>query len=195
MPEFSSQPFVDIARRLEMRAGHSWVAVLSPLNDPTAACDELSIELRSFLQLPTRVLPLKNFTFDGLREAVQHPSDDVVVLFVDSALGADAWSSLDLMRSALERDGPVVVWMAPDSVAELTKFAPNIRSFIGSSIFLAAPDGGVMTEAERQCRLKELAQHYGISNEEIVRRAESKELSPEPHFVEWLVLLGRGDLV
>jgi len=85
--------------------------------------------------------------------------------------------------------------MAPDAVGRLTEFAPNIRSFIGSSIFLAGPEPGIMTDKERESRLEELRQHYQLSDQEIVRRAEAKELPPEPHFVEWLVLVGRGDLV
>jgi len=195
VPEFSSQPFVDIARRLDARGGHSWLAVLSPPTDSTVALDALQTELQSFLQVPTRVLSLETFTFEELLEAMQQPSDDAVVLAAGADLAPDRWSSLDLMRSALERTGPIVLWMAPDAVARLTEFAPNIRSFIGPSIYIAGPDGGLMDEAERQHRLKELEQHYGLSSEEIVRKAECKKLPPEPHFVEWLILLGRGDLV
>jgi hypothetical protein len=195
VPDFSSQPFVEIARRLEMQGAHSWLAVLSPLSDPTVACDDLNTELHSFLQLPTRVLPLKGFAFDRLLESLHQPEDDAVILFAGADLEAGEWSSLDSMRSALERRGPVVLWMAPDAVARLTQFAPNIRSFIGTSIFVAGPEGGLMTEEEKQTRLEQLRQHYRVGDEEIIRRAESGELPPEPHFVEWLVLLGRGDLL
>ena len=195
MPDFLSQPMVEIARRLDIRGPNPWLAVLGPPTDSTVALDDLQTELRSFLQKPARVFPLETATFEELREALQQPGDDAVVLTAGADLPPEKWSSLDVMRSALERVGPIVLWMVPNAVASLTELAPNIRSFIGSSIFMAAPDGGIMTEAERQTRLAELAQHYGLSNEEIVRRAESRELPPEPHFVEWLVLLGRGDLV
>ncbi len=195
MPEFLSRPSVEIARRLEIRGEHSWIAVLSPPTDPTGALDGLQTELRSFLQLPTRVVPLETYSFEQLRDVLQQPSDDVVVLSTGADLAPERWSSLDVMRSALERASPVILWMVPNAVAGLVEFAPNIRSFIGPSIFMASPDGGIMTETERQNRLEDLAEHYGLSNEEVVRKAESKELPPEPHFVEWLVLLGRGDLV
>jgi len=193
--DFESQPFVEIARRLEMRDGHGWIAVLSPPSSRALALDELQTELRSILQVPTRVVPLDTFTFEGLREALQQPNDDAVVLSAGAELTPEKWSRLDIMRSALERIGPVIFWLAPNDVANLTGSAPNIRSLIGASIFIAGPDGGIMTEEERRERLKELVQYFGLSNEEIVRRAESKELPPEPEFVEWLVLLGRGDLV
>jgi hypothetical protein len=133
--------------------------------------------------------------FEELTEALQEPNDDAVILSGGIGLTPEEWSSLDMMRSVLERTGPVILWLAPDDIANLTQFAPSIRSFIGAGIFVAGPDGGVMTESERQARLKELRQHYGMRDEEIVQRASSKALSPEPEFVEWLVLLGRGDLV
>jgi hypothetical protein len=195
VPDFTSQPFVGIARRLELQGPHSWIAILSSGGDPTAACDDLGTELESFLQMPVRVVPLKGSGFETLREQLHQPEDDAVVLFASADLKAGEWSSLDTMRSALERTGPVVLWIAPDALARLTEFAPNIRSFIGSSTYVAGPEPGIMTESERGSRLEELRQHYQLSDQEIVRRAEAHELPPEPHFVEWLVLLGRGDLV
>lgn len=195
MPEFESQPPYEIAQRLGIRAGNAWVAVLSPPTDPAAALEQLQTEVRSILQIPTRVIPLEVSTFEALREALHRPSDDAVVLSGGPGLTPEKWSSLDVMRSALERTGPVILWLAPNGIADLTQFAPNIRSFIGAGIFVSGPDGGIMTEAERQARLKELAQNYGLTDEGVVRKAEAKELPTEPEFVEWLVLLGRGDLL
>lgn len=195
MPEFVTEPLVEIARRLEIRAAHSWIAVLNPHKNGPTDCDDLVAELHAFLQLPVRLVPLKPVSFDALREALHQPSDDAVILLAGADLEPTDWSSLDLMRSALERDGPVVLWMASDAVGQLTDFAPNIRSFIGASVFIAGPQGGIMSEEERQSRLKELREHYQTSDDEVLRKAESKEPPPEPEFVEWLVLLGRGDLV
>lgn len=195
MPEFSSEPFFEIARRLEIRGETGWLAVLTVAADPAAPLDELQTELRSVLQMPVRVIQLEPSTFDELREALHQPDDDAVILSGGTGLTPEKWRSLDIMRSALERKGPVVLWLAPSDVANIAEYAPNIRSFIGSSIFVAGPDGGTMTEAERQERLTQLSQHYGMTAEETVRRAEAKALPHEPEFVEWLVLLGRGDLV
>jgi hypothetical protein len=52
-----------------------------------------------------------------------------------------------------------------------------------------------MTEEERQRRLADLAAHYKLDNEQVIRLAEARTLPPDPEFVEWLVLLGRGDLL
>ena len=195
MPEFSSQPFFEIARRLEIRGETAWLAVLSPVTDSTTALDQLQTELQSILQKPARVIQLQPSTFEELREALHQPDDDAVILSGGAGLTPEKWRSLDIMRSALERKGPVILWLAPGDVANLTDQAPNIRSFVGGSIFLAGPDGGIMTETERQQRLKELSEHFGLTGEEVVRNAEARKLPHEPEFVEWLILLDRGDLV
>jgi hypothetical protein len=195
VPEFSTEPFFDIARRLDIRGETAWLAVLSPAADSTAALDQLQTELQSILQRPSRVIQLEHSTFEELREALHQPDDDAVILSSGTGLKQEKWRSLDIMRSALERKGPVILWLSPGDVANLTGYAPNIRSFIGASIFLAGPDSGIMTDAERQERLNELSQHFGFTGDEAVRRAEARELPHEPEFVEWLVLLGRGDLL
>jgi hypothetical protein len=195
VPEFSSQPFFEIARRLDIRGETGWLAVLSPATDAPAALDELRTELQSVLQKPARVISLEPSTFEELREALHQPDDDAVILSGGTGLTPEKWRSLDIMRSALERTGPVILWLASDDIGSLTNLAPNIRSLIGAGIFAAGPDGGIMTETERQERLKQLSEHFGLTGDEVVRKAEARELPHEPEFVEWLVLLDRGDLV
>jgi len=195
VPEFSGEPFFEIARRLEIRGETGRLVVLSSATDSSAALDHLQTELQSILQKPARVIQLEPSTFEELREALHQPEDDAVVLSSGAGLTPEKWRSLDIMRSALERPGPVILWLTPGDVAKIADHAPNIHSFIGGSIFIAGPDGGMMTEAERQERLKELSDHFGLTGEEVVRKAEAWELPHEPEFVEWLVLLGRGDLV
>jgi hypothetical protein len=195
VPEFSTQPFFEIAQRLEIRGDTAWLVVLSPATDSAVALAQLQTELQSILQKPSRVIQLEPSTFEELREALHQPDDDAVILSGGTGLTPEKWRSLDIMRSALERRGPVILWLSPGDVANLTEHAPNIHSFIGGSIFLSGPDGGIMTEAERQQRLKELSEHFGLTGEQVVRQAEARELPHEPEFVEWLVLLDRGDLV
>jgi hypothetical protein len=157
--------------------------------------DALREDLAALLQTTTRTLSLHKSTFEQLRKEMHDPSDDVVFLTAIEELSPEKWSALDLMRSALERRGPIVLWLSAEGFAGLSEFAPNIRSFIGPSIFIAGPDGGAMTDEERKNRLNELATHYGQTDSDVLRKAALGELPPEPHFVEWLVLLGRGDLV
>jgi len=166
-----------------------------PLQDSEKALNNLRTDLSSLLQKPTRVFNLQDHPFEQLGESLHQPGDDVVILAATVDPGSALWSSLDLIRSALERKGPIIFWLSADCVPSLSEHAPNIRSFIGGGIFAAGPDGGMMTEEDRQSRLQQLAEHYQLTNDEIVSRALSGTLPSEPHFIEWLVLLGRGDLV
>jgi hypothetical protein len=197
MSEFPSEPSIEVARRLEIRGydSSSWIAILVPLQNLETALDGLRADLSALLQRKTRLFDLRGSTFETLRALMHEPSDDIAILMATASLGQEKWASLDLMRSALERRGPVVLWISLEAFAELAEFAPNIRSFIGASVFVSGHDGGIMSATERQGRLDQLSRHYGYSHEEILRKAEARELSPEPRLVEWLVLLGRGDLV
>jgi hypothetical protein len=197
LSEFSTQSSVDIARRLEIRGddSRSWIALIIPAQDPQRALSNLEAHLSSLLQRPTRIFNLQDEPFDKLSQRLHEPDDDIAILVAFADIGLERWSSLDLIRSALERKGPIVLWLSSDCVPAIVEHAPNIRSFIGASLFCAGPDGGLMTDEDRQKRLQELGEFYNLTNEEIIHRAESNALPSEPHFVEWLVLLGRGDLV
>jgi len=197
LPEFSIQSSIDIARRLEIRGidARSWIVLLLPSQDADKALENLQINLSAVLEKSSRVFNLKDQQLEELGENLHQPDDDIVILVANGDLGGARWSSLDLMRSALERRGPIVFWLSPDCLPRLSQHAPNIRSFVGGSIFSAGPDGGVMSEEDRQERLQQLAERYKLTGDEIVARAQAGELPSEPHFIEWLVLLGRGDLV
>jgi hypothetical protein len=77
----------------------------------------------------------------------------------------------------------------------LCEHAPNIRSFVGGSIVYLGILGDAMTASERQQRISDLESHFQITSAEVILQAESGTLPTEPHFIEWLVLLDRGDLV
>lgn len=197
MAEFPTEMTVGIARRLDVRGTNSssWLAVLAPTADPLRALEGLRDDLTSVLETDARVLSLTDSTFGGLRDALHNPSDDTIILVSEGNLPSEKWASLDLMRSALERLGPIVLWLRADDFAALSVSAPNIRSFVGPSVFAIGPDGSIMTEQERMKRLGELTDHYKMNADEVIRKAEARQLPSEPQFIEWLVLLGRGDLV
>lgn len=88
-----------------------------------------------------------------------------------------------------------MLWLSAAGVSDLCSHAPNLRSFIGGSIFIVGSKGGEMAADERAERLRQLCDFYGLNNDEIIEKARKRELPAEPEFVEWLALLGRGDLV
>jgi len=102
---------------------------------------------------------------------------------------------MDMNRSRLERDGPLIFWISPEQFSQISRYAPNIRSYVGGSIFRVTPDADSIDNAQRLQRLSELSSHYGWTNDELISRAANGTLPAEPEFVEWLVLLDRGDLI
>ena len=130
-----------------------------------------------------------------VRKLLAQPSTDTVILSGFESFKAALWSMWDINRSGLVRPGPIVLWVSAAALTKLCVSAPNIRSFIGGSMFALSPSGKAMTEAEVRARTKELEKHYAMRGQEVIERAIAGNLPPEPQFVEWLILLGRGDLV
>ncbi len=196
MPDFSSHPAFEIARRLELRGTPSfaWIVVIST-EIAGNQIEEFTKEVGLVLDAPTRVFNVSPFNFDNFRSAVHSPNNDILVLIGLEHLGKEQWGVLDVNRSALERPGALILWLPITSIGDLNANAPNIRSFIGGSIFALSEEGSFMTEEERANRIEELSASYNLSSEAIVEMARRRTLPAEPDFAEWLVLLGRGDLL
>ncbi|MCS6954139.1 MAG: hypothetical protein RMK57_15430 [Bryobacterales bacterium] len=143
----------------------------------------------------TRVLSVAGREPLEIREVLESPPDDIVVVYGFESFSQEDWQALDIHRDVLQREGPVVFWLSKKDANTLCRYAPNLRSLIGRSFFELGPEGGLMTEQERTKRLQVLAEHYGLTDQEVIRRAQAGELPRDPEFAEWLVLLGRGDLV
>ena len=195
MPEFAESPAHEVARRLEMRGGNAWFVVLKGAEHAETALEALGDELKVYLGNPVRVLDASRLSTAELRRQLRSPADDTVVLTGLDDFDEDRWTALDINRDGIARPGVLVSWVSPTGLQGLCRHAPNRKSFIGGSIFQLGADAGIMTEEERQRRLADLVAHYQLDNEQVIRLAEVRRLPPEPEFAEWLVLLGRGDLL
>lgn len=183
-----------------------WIALIGPesfgwgvlIRSDTAGeneLDPLREELETQLNVSLRVIEAAGRSREELVQKLRDPPDDVVLI-----RGLELWSdgefeSLDVMRSALARPGVVLLWARLNGLVRLFQRAPNLRSWIGGNVYGIDEDRGFMTSQERRVRLEALSQHFGLRDEEVVERAKSKSLPPDPEFVEWLILLGRADLV
>ncbi|HEY4241292.1 MAG TPA: hypothetical protein VGM88_15835 [Kofleriaceae bacterium] len=127
-----------------------------------------------------------------LIDAVLTRSADTVFLIV----GLEKWSSDDAMildgkRNALE--GRTVLFCTnDDGLTKLAEFAPNVYSWLGGQCLRYDASEGVMNVEER---LVSLRTHYALSDADVEQLAREGKLPAEPAFVEWLVLIGRGDLI
>lgn len=114
--------------------------------------------------------------------------------------GFSGWSeglfaSLDVNRSGLENGSFLVFSLDLKTAGRFLDSAPNIRSYLGSNIFVSAPDPSSMTSEEVAERLAQLRTYYGLGDADVIERAANRDLPSEPHFIEWLILLGRSELV
>jgi hypothetical protein len=192
--EFITQPAFEIGRRLEIRGPSAWFVVLRPAEEADALANFIA-DLSAVLDQPVRVVRSSGSSFEKLRGDLRESAGDPVLLTDLDAADAERWRALDVNRSAWLREGAVVLWLSAAGVANLSSCAPNIRTLVGGSIFHLGTDGGAMTVAEREQRIADLESHFEMNSAAVIKQAESGVLPTEPHFVEWLVLLGRGDLV
>lgn len=192
--DFLTEPAFEIGRRLEIRGSSAWFVVLRPAGEEDALANFVA-DLTAILDQPVRIVHTSGSSFEKLRgDLRESPGDPVLLTDLDGS-DAERWRALDVNRSAWLREGSVVLWLSAAGITNLCSYAPNIRSIVGGSIFNLGTDGGAMTAAERNQRIADLESHFAMTSADVVKQAESGSLPTEPHFVEWLVLLGRGDLV
>jgi len=194
---FANKPAYEIARRLELRGdnSYSWFLLIKPTALPEITLQQFTEEVEVFLGKKARVVDVAGLLADEICARSQRPQDDPLIFTGLDGRSSEFWISIDVNRSGLERSGPIVFWMSPATVSEFCRHAPNLRSFVGASIFLLGGAGGEMADQDRKGRLSELSSFYKLSGKDVIRMAQEHTLPPEPEFIEWLVLLGRGDLV
>jgi hypothetical protein len=118
----------------------------------------------------------------------------VLIVTISPAFTPTEWAHMDVNRSRFQRDGATVLVLEEDAAEQLENTAPNLASWIGGSIWRLV-GARALSAAETEQRLVVLRQRAGLSDDEVVRRSESGRLPNDPEFAEWLVLLGRGDLL
>lgn len=105
------------------------------------------------------------------------------------------WRHLDLLRSRLLRQQAVALLLSESSLGKLSRAAPNLGSWIGGSVWSIDLASDALDEEERRSRLTTLREWSGLSDSEAVQRAQDGTLPGDPEYIEWLVLLGREDLI
>jgi hypothetical protein len=141
--------------------------------------------------------PASRVTVASSRELARAACDHargVLIVTISPAFTPTEWASVDINRARIQRDGATVLVLEEDAVEQLENAAPHLASWIGGSIWRLA-GARALSATEKEQRLVVLRQRAGLSDDEVIRRAESGSLPPDPEFAEWLVLLGRGDLL
>ena len=130
---------------------------------------------------------------EQLFAALARATGEVILIDAASYSGRD-WAVLDRRRSSLSRAGLMVFVTTPDSFAALMQAAPNLSSWLGALVFEQPHDAAGAAEA-REARLAALRSWAQKSDHDVIQAAIRGQLPADPEYAEWLVLLGRGDLL
>jgi len=158
-----------------------------------AATSGLLDELRDLEDLPIESVAPR--TPEALVESVQAASNRTVVLSELEGFADSDWQHVDLLRSRLAREGSTILILSSSAASRFAESAPNLSSWLGSTIWRADLDADILSPLETEQRLIALRESAGLGDDEVLARAERGELPGDPEFAEWLILLGRGDLV
>ena len=156
---------------------------------------DLREELHLQISASLGVLDVKGLTSADLLNELRSEEGQVVLIYGFEAWHADEFASLDINRSRLETGSFLVFSADLKTAGHFLDNAPNIRSYFGANIFRVGLDPSWMSPQQIAQRLNDLRSQYGLSDSEVADQAIHGSLPPEPHLLEWLVLLGKGDLV
>jgi hypothetical protein len=186
----------DLGRLLALAETRSdgWFILVQQRDSAGAFLQDLLDEISVQSSRSRRIVQAATMSPDDLVQALEEPSGDVVLVEGLEQWDQEALASLDVGRSRLARAAPVVLLFSAEGLVRFRRLAPNLFSWIGGRVAMAHADEGLMRDPERLARLKDLAEHYQVVDAEVIRMAEAGELPAEPHFAEWLILLGREDL-
>jgi hypothetical protein len=185
----------EVALRFMARRGvGDWTTlVVEPGSQVAIAAEELAHEMESLGDVTVERVPGARDSLD-LIERVASARGPLVVAGLDTWEPSE-WAHLDQLRSRLARDERTALVVSRPSFEAIMGHAPNFSSWLGASVWSYKPHASELTDDERERRLEALRAWSKLTDADVLARAESGELPPEPEYAEWLVLLRRGDLL
>ena len=122
-------------------------------------------------------------------------SEAYILLWQFDIWQPEQWQQFDYARSRFSHEKGGILLLTPHSAAQFQTYAPNFASWIGSRVYELQLGLEILTKAESQQRLEALQEFTGQTDTEVIHLAETGQLPTDPEYGEWLVLLGRGDLL
>jgi hypothetical protein len=179
-------------RSIALRGTAVYGVYLAAPGELDAAVEELAAEIAA-LDESIQTATLRPHTAEQLVADLAPSSAELVLVDARSFLAPD-WALLDRRRSSLAHFGVLIFVTTPSSFDELMRSAPNLASWLGAFVFAYVAEGANV-EAARMQRLEALRAWASRSDADVIRAAEAGTLPRDPEYAEWLVLLGRGDLL
>lgn len=179
----------DIAERSDLNA---WFGVVVADAQQHEVVHRLTETLGSIAEIPVRSFCAPEAK-DLVKEVAQEQEVVILVWDLEALLPTD-WQWLDEARSRLAHRSAVVLILTKNAAERLILHAPNLANWVGS-IYRVKLDASSASRDEVQARIAALSAHYGFSSADLIERATRHDLPADPEMAEWLVLLGRGDLL
>ena len=189
---FDSTDVPTLALRVAERTGSGdWAVLIVAPGQESATAAELVEALREIGDEPVASVTVTSA--DEVFEQVQGSRVSVISGLSDVAEAG--WTRLDRQRSRLLSEGNTILVITRDGMDRLARFAPNLQSWIGPSVWIIDTEIPELSDGEKAARLGALRRWSEMSDSEVIALAEKGELPGDPEYVEWLVLIDRGDLI
>lgn len=174
--------------------GNIWLVIITPTQDHEDLVNDLYDTLGIFIEGSIDALSGSR-GLDSLLEALNRSEASYSILAGFKSWGASDWQKLDRLRSRLMRRRGACMILDNYESNLLFRNAPNLASWIGPRVYPFTYGTELLTEEEQQSRLQSFQQWSGQTDAEVIALAETQSLPSDPEYGEWLVLLGRGDLI
>ena len=188
-------PLSEFSLRVAARpANGDWFVLAVPAGQLADTLDSLAVDIGAF----TRSEPKVVNGVENAREffdAVRGSKENVILIGGFESFSSPEWQLLDQYRSGLEGARVVVLVATRRQVDLLAQSAPNLASWMTGGIWRLGDDIEEISDAEQQARLAAFRTATGLTDDVVIERAAQGKLGSDPQFTEWLVLLGRGDLI
>jgi hypothetical protein len=170
-----------------------WSVLVAPPEQQQQSLIELEESIPIFIDEAVEIIAITP-DVEAIIHIVQ-ASEAYILLWQFDTWQLEQWQQFDYARSRFSHDKGGILLLTPNSAKQFQTYAPNFASWIGSRVYELQLGLEILTEAQSQQRLAALQQFTGKTDVEVIRLAEAGQLPRDPEYGEWLVLLGRGDLL
>jgi hypothetical protein len=170
-----------------------WSVLVTAPEQQQQALTELEESIPIFTDEAVKVIAITS-DIEALIHAIRS-SEAYILLWQFDIWQPEQWQQFDYARSRFSHDKGGIILLTLHSARQLQTYAPNFASWIGSRVYELQLGLEILTEAESQQRREGLQQFTNKTDIEVIRLAETGQLPTDPEYGEWLVLLGRGDLL
>jgi hypothetical protein len=181
-----------VRRAIERTGRNSWLGLVVPDNRLADVVEQIAAGIASESEIDV-------FRVDAPADAESLADAGcragILVASLADTWPPDAWVRLDALRSRLQRESRTVLLLSESAARHVFREAPHFARLFTGSVWELAPGPDEMSDADRRDRITSLEQWANLSTPDMISRAEAQALPEDPEYAEWLVLVGRSDLL